>query len=177
MRRGIIVAAALVTLGLLGGQKGSATAQDAEGKRMPRAYYFTVKPPGSMDYGISDDPGIIRGQVSLALEREVLALRTLAGANDPEQLLKIRDVVKDGYVLLRTATHGLETTINKAVGSAPMARFQRERVVEVRLDLVTCMADLERAAGTVGDDNSLNSAKEILSSSIRRLQALLQTMF
>jgi len=148
----------------------------ADEVRIPRVYkeYFTVKPPGSMDYRISDDPYIVTSQVRFAIVRYLSAIQLLSESGTPESLAATREVVNDGYALLRTATQGIDLAMRRSESRAPLLKLYLEKIWEVRWQLVTCMAELERAQG--GDESKIDSATEILTWAVDRLTALLSTM-
>lgn len=150
----------------------AATATEVD--KPPLQEYFTVKPPGSMDYRISHDRFIINAQVQLALQREMRALLMVSKSTAPESLATTREVIKDGYVLLRTATHGLDEAIKVSKYPEPLLKLYRDKVMEIRLQLVDCMADLQSAEQ--GDGNRIGPATERLKWSVERLKKLVRIM-
>jgi hypothetical protein len=142
----------------------------------PYQEYFTVKPPGSESYRISIDPSIIIGQVRLGFIRELSAMQLLSKSADPKSLVAIREVVLDGYILLRSATSGFDEAIgqDRYKSQVSQLKLYRAKVWEARYDLLNCMDELDRARR--GDESKIAPAKELLKRAVNRLKSLLAIM-
>jgi hypothetical protein len=138
--------------------------------------YFTVKPQGSADYAISGQPAIIAAQVRLAHVRLTTAMNMLADISDPSAVEPARLILYDGYVLLRTATHGIELALSNSKYPNPLLGRRRDKIWEVRLRLVASNGGLENAAKW-SDETMLASARTELETAVELLEALMSQMF
>ncbi len=137
--------------------------------------YFTVKPPGSVDYVITDKPVIIAAQVRFALSREQSAKQMLDASEDFDGLTAVNDVVHDGYVLLRTAQHGIERAQSIAKFPNPILAVRAQKIRAARDELLACMNFLGLAQKWQ-DTRYVSDASDKLDSAIDLIQAMLPQM-
>jgi len=167
--RTLVTCAALSLAGLLPAAEPSHRSQQ-------KGNYFTVKPPGSVDYVISEKPSILAAQVALALQREKAALQLLtSGSSDLSQAKPAMDLVKDGYVLLRTATHGLQGLIESKKYPSPLWKMRQDKIMTVRWKLLDISLNLDNALHWQ-DETYLAPATESLTEAVRLLEELLPQM-
>jgi hypothetical protein len=117
---------------------------------------------------------IINGQVRLALEYERQALAMLNAAGDPGSLADMRQLVYDGYSMVRYAVSGIRWAKDKAKFPNPMLQIQDDAMEEIRAKLRTCLTELGRVA--VGDGDRLAPAGECLRVTISDIETLLAGM-
>jgi hypothetical protein len=140
-----------------------------------RGNYFTIKPWGSVDYLVSDRPVIIAAQVRRAHQQEITASRMLAQSADFDSLTPIQDVVHDGYVLLRTATHGIERTLANTKYPNPVLKMRIEKIMEVRHHILLSLNGMQNAQKWQ-DPSFAAEATENLDTAITLLEALMPKM-
>ncbi len=153
----------------------AAMAADTPGRTLGGGNYFTEKPAGSVDYKISDKPFIIAAQVRRAYSREKTAIEMLSKSADLESLTAIQDVVHDGYVLLRTATHGIEQQQANSRFANPLLALRIEKIMGVRHHLLLCLNGMQNAQKW-NDPSFLSDATENLETAIQLLEALMPRM-
>jgi hypothetical protein len=137
--------------------------------------YFTIRPPGSVDYVITDKPVIIAAQVRFALSRESSARQMLAGYGDFDGLTAVNDVVHDGYVLLRTAQHGIERAQSNSKFPNPILAVRAQKIRAARDELLACMNFLGLAQ-TWQDTRYVAEASDKLDNAIELIEAMLPQM-
>ncbi len=174
MQRTITVLAGACLLVIPASMSGVAMAQTSP-PSTGRGNYFTVKPPGSVDYLITDKPVIIAAQVQYALKRETTARQMLAGYADFESLTPITDVIHDGYVLLRTAQHGLERAQSNAKYPNPLLATRAQKIRDARDHLLSCMNAMGNAQKWQ-DARYVAEASDSLDMAIEVIEALIPLM-
>lgn len=137
--------------------------------------YFTIRPPGSVDYVITDKPVIIAAQVRFALTRELSARQMLSGYSDFGDLTAVNDVVHDGYVLLRTAQHGIERAQSNSKFPNPILAVRAQKIRAARDELLACMNSLGLAQKWQ-DTRYVTEASGTLDRAIEIIQELLPKM-
>ncbi len=149
----------------------------AQGESPPigKGNYFTIRPPGSVDYVITDKPVIIAAQVRFALTRERSARQMLAGYSDFDALTQINDVVHDGYVLLRTAQHGIERAQSNSKFPNPALAVRAQKIRAARDELLACMNSLGLAQKWQ-DERYVTEASGTLDRAIELIEAMLPQM-
>jgi hypothetical protein len=153
----------------------AALAADPQARSMGTGNYFTEKPAGSVDYKISDKPFIIAAQVRRAYMREKTAVDMLSKVSDLQSLTAIQEVVHDGYVLLRTATHGIEQAQSNSRYPNPMLALRIEKIMGVRHHLLLSLNGMQNAQKW-SEPSFLTDATENLETAIRLLEALMPRM-
>lgn len=111
--------------------------------QLSQADYFTTRSPGG-DYRITANPRIIAAQLRLALARQEQALDLLQTSSDPQTLAQVMLLVDDGYVLLRTAIHGLRA-VNPSGLPAQLLTLAESLIERARTQLRHGLIDLDRA--------------------------------
>jgi hypothetical protein len=81
-------------------------------------------------------------------------------------------LVFDGYVLLRTATHGIGMAMDKSENQGAFLRVYRENIIKVRDLLRLCMDELDRSIN--GNYEKVGSAKKKLENAILYHKMLIQ---
>jgi hypothetical protein len=121
----------------------TATHELQRSRALAQADFFTRRGP-SGDYRISGNRRIIAAQVELARARAQHALTLLTATMDADTLDETIALVEDGYVLLRTAIHGLRTARAQRPVSEVILRPVEELVEQARADLRVCLVELDR---------------------------------
>jgi hypothetical protein len=152
---------ALVTAALVLGAASAAWTQEPRDRELPLGH-------------ISLKQAVINGQVQLALEYESQALDMLGSAGDPRSLAAMRQLVYDGYAMMRFAVSGIRWQKDKARFDNPMLQIQDDAMENIRRKLRTCLTELGRVAAGQGD--RLAPAGACLRGTIPDIQTLLLEM-
>lgn len=167
----VLVGACLIAVASAGEVAWAQTSPPSAG----RPNYFTVKPPGSIDYVITDKPVIIAAQVQYALRRELKAREMLSAQSDFDSLASIVEIIHDGYVLLRTAQHGLEKAQSNSKFPNPALINRTQKIRDVRDHLLVCMNSMGLAQKWE-DARYVTEASETLDTVVELLEALIPEM-
>lgn len=123
---------------------------------------------------VTPNPTIINGQVRLALEYERQALALLPSTGNPEVLEHTRQLVYDGYVMLRIAEAGTRQYFERGRFLNPLLKPQADAMELIRARLRTCLTELGNVAGGAGD--RLPPAQQCVTGVIGDIQTLLAGM-
>ena len=108
--------------------------------------------------------------------RELTAMQLLFKSMDPKTLAAADELILDGYILLRSATTGLDEGMAVRYKSqASLLDAYKGKVWEVRKDLLKCMEHMGRARR--GDESEVAPAKEFLKRAVSRLKVLVAVMY
>jgi hypothetical protein len=150
-----------IVLTLVLGVAAATSAQEPRDRELPLGY-------------TSLNQTIINGQIRLALEYERQALAKLSVAGDPGALTEMRQLVYDGYSMVRYAVSGVGWQKDKAKFPNPMLQIQTDAMDEIRAKLRTCLTELGRVA--VGYGDRLAPAGECVRVTISDIETLLAWM-
>lgn len=94
---------------------------------------------------------IINGQVRLALEYERQALALLPSTGNPGVLEDARQLVYDGYAMVRFAESGTRHNSQRGRFVNPLLKLQVDAMELIRAKLRTCLTELQNVAAGGGD--------------------------
>ena len=117
---------------------------------------------------------IINGQVRLALEYERQALALLPSAGNPGVLENARQLVYDGYAMVRFAEAGTQHNSERSKFVNPLLGLQFDAMVQIRAKLRTCLTELANVAAGQGDQ--LPPAQQCVTVVIGDIETLLAGM-
>jgi hypothetical protein len=123
---------------------------------------------------ISPNQTIINGQVRLALEYERQARSLLPSVGSPGVLAEARQLVYDGYAMVRFAEAGTQHNSEQSKFVNPLLKLQFDAMVQIRAKLRTCMTELANVAA--GQADQLPPARQCVTVVIGDIETLLAGM-